>query len=350
MRQLAFHALAHGANGVLFFRWRTCTFGTEQYWHGILDHDGVPRQRYRELCRMGEELFLLGEGFEETRILPRIALVNDYDSRFALQIQPSSQGFSYAAHAARYFDALYNMGHPVSIVTPSDDLSPYSLVIVPALFVIDGDFAERLRRYVDEGGVAVATFRTGVKNRKNQVVQEPLPAFMNDLFGIQVHHYESLRPGEERELRSDYWNPTPTSSQDWKGKTWCDLIEPDKAERLASYAEGAYEDRVAISRHPFGKGTAYYIGTEPNPSLLSHILSELVQSASVPPGPILPEGIEMTCRQAGDERYIFLFNGCGEERSVPLSGSALDILSGEEVCDSIIMEPYGVAILRDIEA
>ena len=27
-----------GAEGVLYFRWRTARTGTEQYWHGILSH------------------------------------------------------------------------------------------------------------------------------------------------------------------------------------------------------------------------------------------------------------------------------------------------------------------------
>lgn len=29
-------SIAHGADAVVYFRWRTCTVGTEQYWHGIL--------------------------------------------------------------------------------------------------------------------------------------------------------------------------------------------------------------------------------------------------------------------------------------------------------------------------
>ena len=32
-------SIAHGADYVSFFRWRTATVGTEIYWHGILDYD-----------------------------------------------------------------------------------------------------------------------------------------------------------------------------------------------------------------------------------------------------------------------------------------------------------------------
>lgn len=35
----AMQSIAHGADYVSFFRWRTATMGTEIYWHGILDYD-----------------------------------------------------------------------------------------------------------------------------------------------------------------------------------------------------------------------------------------------------------------------------------------------------------------------
>ena len=33
----AMQSVAHGADYISFFRWRTCTFSTEMYWHGIFD-------------------------------------------------------------------------------------------------------------------------------------------------------------------------------------------------------------------------------------------------------------------------------------------------------------------------
>lgn len=45
----AMQSIAHGADTVMFFRWRSCLMGTEQYWHGILPHNGVPGRYYREL-------------------------------------------------------------------------------------------------------------------------------------------------------------------------------------------------------------------------------------------------------------------------------------------------------------
>ena len=40
LRLWAYQAVAHGADAILFFRWRTARWGTEEYWHGVLDHHG----------------------------------------------------------------------------------------------------------------------------------------------------------------------------------------------------------------------------------------------------------------------------------------------------------------------
>ena len=48
----AYQAIAHGADAMIFFRWRTARFGTEQYWHGLLDHDGTAGRRYAEVKKM----------------------------------------------------------------------------------------------------------------------------------------------------------------------------------------------------------------------------------------------------------------------------------------------------------
>ena len=45
MRRMAYTSIARGADSLLFFRWRTARFGAEQYWHGLLEHDGRAGRR-----------------------------------------------------------------------------------------------------------------------------------------------------------------------------------------------------------------------------------------------------------------------------------------------------------------
>ena len=48
----ALQAIAHGADTVVHFRWRTAVTGAEMYWHGLLDHSNVTARRYEEYRKL----------------------------------------------------------------------------------------------------------------------------------------------------------------------------------------------------------------------------------------------------------------------------------------------------------
>lgn len=97
MRIWAYQALARGADYVSFFRWRTARFGAEQFWHGILQHHGKKGSRYSELGRLASEVKGLSLDLADSRVAADVAIVFDYDSLWALEIQP---------HSSRVFPTL----------------------------------------------------------------------------------------------------------------------------------------------------------------------------------------------------------------------------------------------------
>ena len=53
LRLWTYQAIAHGCDGMVYFRFRSAPFGMEQYWLGLVDHDGVPRRRFFEVQKTG---------------------------------------------------------------------------------------------------------------------------------------------------------------------------------------------------------------------------------------------------------------------------------------------------------
>ncbi len=88
IRSIAFQQLAHGADGQVWFRWRTCTAGLEQYWHGLLGHDGKPGRRYKEAARTAAEYRKLEKLLAGTTVKTKAAMIYDYDSLWATMISP----------------------------------------------------------------------------------------------------------------------------------------------------------------------------------------------------------------------------------------------------------------------
>jgi len=200
LRLWAYQGIAHGADGIVFFRWRTARFGTEQYWHGLLEHDGTPGRRYAEIKRMGAELARIGDLLRGSTVRASVAMLLSYDSRFAFQIQANNPGFSYAAQFHEAYRALARQGVIIDVVAPVDDLFGYSLVVAPALHVVTAEIADNLARFVAGGGTLVLTARSGVKDDSNAVVDAPLPGLLAGLAGVHVVEYDSLPPGASRAL------------------------------------------------------------------------------------------------------------------------------------------------------
>ena len=74
-------SIAHGADYISYFRWRTCTFGTEMYWHGILDYSGRENRRLREVADIHKKLSKIQE-IAGSKFVAKIAIVKDYDNEW----------------------------------------------------------------------------------------------------------------------------------------------------------------------------------------------------------------------------------------------------------------------------
>jgi len=357
LRLWAYQSIAHGADAIVFFRWRTARFGTEEHWHGILDHHGNPGRRYDEIKRMGDEINRVGEMIAGATLRPAVAMILSYDSRFAFQVQANNPAFSYSHHFSHIYRALHSRHILVDIVAPTDDLSSYRLVIAPALYILSDDTAANLRRFVQEGGVLVVTPRTGVKDEANTVVNQRLPGLLAELCGVEVEEYDSM-PIDQRngleftlpELTSARFRPAgkPAPQSTAFASVWCDVLKPGGADVVARYTQDYYAGKPAITLNKFGQGQVVYVGTFGETDLYEALIGWLLDLAGVQPILTTPEGIEVTERWQGGRRLLFLLNHTDQEQKVPLDGRYTDLLTGSILAGEGIVAPRDVLILMEV--
>jgi len=92
VRLWTWEAFAHGAETVSYFRWRQAPFAQEQMHAGLLRPDSVEAEGFREAKKVAEEIVALdlpGGGRAE------VAIVFDYASAWAWEIQPQGREFDY---------------------------------------------------------------------------------------------------------------------------------------------------------------------------------------------------------------------------------------------------------------
>ena len=87
--------MAHGAEAIIYFRWRACRFGTEEYWYGILDHDGVPRRRYEEIKAIGNSFQDLSAYNAGSKVSTDILMIRSFEQQWTHKFQEHNWNFNY---------------------------------------------------------------------------------------------------------------------------------------------------------------------------------------------------------------------------------------------------------------
>lgn len=343
LRLWSYQAIAHGADAIVYFRWRTCRTGTEQWWHGILDHHGQPGRRYQEIARMGTEVRALGNRLQGAMPPKVVAIILAYDDRWALRLQPNARGLDYNALWLTYYRALHRLGVPVDVVPPDADLSRYALVAAPMLHVVSDEYAQTLATYVRRGGHLILGARSGVKDMANRVVNLPLPGLLAELCGVQVAEYDALGAGTCVRIA---FTENASLGEHAIGHTWADILRPMGADVLATYLGTWYEGQPAITLHKFGSGTAAYVGVLPDQDLANALARWATQRAGVAPLLETPPGVEVAARDKDGRRYLFVLNHTGESQSVSVLGSYKNVLTGAAVRGNVSLAPYDLAILE----
>ena len=347
LRLWAYQSIAHGADAVVFFRWRTARFGTEQYWHGLLDHDGQPSRRYEEIKGMGAEIEKAGNQIEGSEVRSFVAMVLSYDARFAFQIQPNNPRFSYPEHFHQLYRAFFQQHVSVDIVPPEADLSAYRLVIAPALHLLSQAGAENLGRFVQAGGVLVVTQRTGVKDEANAVVNQRLPGLLAEVCGVEVEEYDSLSSDMENSL--EFIAPELSGTTQPTVGVLCDILRPTSATVLARDTQDFYAGKPAITLNSYGKGQALYIGAVGDGRLYEPLAAWLLKRSGILPVLVVPDGVEVTERWQGARRLLFVLNHMGQPQKISLDKRYTNLLNGMQHAGEIQIAPQDVMILVEIK-
>jgi beta-galactosidase len=343
LRLWTYQTVAHGADAVVYFRWRTSRFGAEQYWHGVLDHHGVPGRRYRELSRVGAEFAALGDRFTGASYVAPAGILLDPESRWALEIQKGHPKFDVLAHANLYHRAFTAHHAGVEYWHPADDFGSAKVLVVPTVFLCDEALAKKLATFAEAGGTVVLTFRSGVKDAANVVVNERLPGVLRSLAGCLVEEYDA--PVGREPFAVALAAPLPKKPA--TASIWCDALTLTGAKALARYAAGPFAGMPAATLHRVGKGQVVYVGFQGDAAFYGLLAKWLLAGQGVA-SPFAPsDTVEITERVKGKERFLFMLNHAATEAKVkmPPGKPWRDLITGQKTGRTLTLAPYDVKIL-----
>lgn len=356
LKQAVVQAFAHGAQALLHFQYRTFPYGAEQLNYAIVDMDGIPRRRYREMKETAALLQKL-EPLEQAAFPSQAGILLDYDTHWALRIKPVNDPcFTYLDYAKKLYHSLERIGINADVLSLHADWETYKVLLLPAAFLLDAAAINRLRAYVKKGGILIATFLTGVKNEDNAGYTQPLPAGLTDVFGICV---EEVEPVFE-ENHTTYTLTLPGKQEDGeeqpengggvltvKDGLWSELLS-GTGKALGVYREDYKQGSMVISENQYGAGKAYYVGTDMPEETWQRFLRAVCSRVCPLPGRIaVPDGVECVVRFLKGRRVYFLFNFAGTDRKITGCRGYRNYITQMPAADEEEMSKNGFLILEE---
>jgi beta-galactosidase len=278
-RLWAWEAFAHGAEAVCYFRWRQAPFAQEQMHAGLLRPDSAPAQAFGEAEQVAKELAAMPPDAGTAKA--DVALVFDYASDWAWEIQPQGRSFSYFWLVFHIYKGLRRLGLNVDILRPDTaDLSAYKVVLAPGVFSISEPLKAAL---VSFGGTAILGPRTNSKT-PDFAIPVPLPPALPGLESV-VARVESLPPDV----------PVPLA-QGGALINWREKLEGTA--RVVEEAEDGWPALVC-------KDKLHYLAGWPDDQALARILNRACAEEGIECDP-LPEGLRR--RDTVTHRFLFNYN------------------------------------------
>lgn len=350
MRLWSYQAVAHGADTVMFFQMRQSIGACEKYHGAVISHSGHENTRtFRECAELGEELKALGDTIIDSKYDAKVAIVFDWDNWWAVEFSsgPSIQ-LRYIDQIEKYYKAFHNLNIAVDFIEPTGDLSKYSVVLAPVLYMLKEGAADNIKNFVSNGGTFITTYFSGYVNENDLVRLGGYPAELRDMLGLWVEEIDALPPDMNNSINFIYkLNPM---KDNYTCDMVCDIINLEGAESLAVYGSDFYKDKPVFTYNKYGDGLAYYIGSNPEQAFLNDFALRLAKENNLLLRIEPKEGVEITQRNKDNYSLTFVLNHNNDEVTLKLDNkNYINILNNEAIKENLKLKPKDVAILKSID-
>ncbi|PLS23965.1 beta-galactosidase [Bifidobacterium imperatoris] len=266
-------ALAHvamGADAINFFQWRQSASGAEAFHSAMLPHAGEDSKIFRGVCELGEALHTLSEaGLQGTELQHAdTAILFSAESEWATRSQTlPSMKLNHWHDVRDWYRGLLDAGHRADVVPLAYDWNNYQTIILPTVLILSDHDAQRIANFVQAGGTVVIGYATGIIDEHFRVGLGGYPGagqgLLREMLGIRSEEFNIL--GDEAEGEPN----AMTLTNGCTSKLWQNDVTSIAANTtvIASYAGAeAFDwelDAVpAVTSHPYGSGTAIYVGCD----------------------------------------------------------------------------------------
>jgi len=346
MRLWTYQSIAHGADFISFFRWRTCSYGTEIYWHGLNNYDNEPNRRLEELAQLSAEFQNL-KPVTGSRYQAAVAVISDYDNDWDGELD-LWHGPMRKQSVRNFFAAATRSHTPLDQMlldsnTTLEALSAYQALIYPHPTIITPEAAELLHAYVAQGGKLLIGARAGYKDANGQCPMQPMPGPLAALCGVKVVDFTKIM-NYNANIRIGFHG-----SQQPEGFLDIYAVTAPEATVMGVYENDYCMAKPAVVCHPVGKGFAYSYGSGFTEAAAKEWLGELGLLSPLQSRIQAPESCELALREKDGKPFLFVLNYAQSCAALTLWKPMINLLDSHTYVGGVTLEGFGVMVLAPVE-
>ncbi|WP_295731361.1 beta-galactosidase [uncultured Limosilactobacillus sp.] len=330
VRATEFQAVAHGADTVQYFQLKQAIGGSEKFHGAVISHaQRTDTRAFKEVAQIGRDLKKLSPHLLGAQTPAKVGLIFDWNNFWSYEyVAGISQDLDYVGSILDYYRQFYERNIPTDVISVDDDFSQYDLVVAPVLYMVKDGLADKINRYVGNGGHFITSYMSGMVNDSDNIYPGGYPGPLSKVLGIWVEETDAIIPGKATQV---VFNQDGLTTE---GRYLCDLIHltGEQTRSLAKYDSEFYAGVPAITENPYGQGTAWYVGSRIDHDGLSHLLDHVLQVAKVRGLISTTNDLEITKRVKNGHEFYFVLNMRNEARSLPveLIDGWTDVLTGQQ--------------------
>ena len=292
LRLSAYSHIANGAGGVMYWNWHSIHNAIESYWKGILSHDLMPHETYKELKEFREELLPVEAKLKNLQKHSEIGILADNASLTGLDEFPISESLNYNLILRWFFDCCHELNLECDILYKEDSFDQYKLLIIPALYSASDEVLLKIKEYVKRGGHILVSFKSAFADDELKIYSDAQPHILTecigatyDMFTIPKEVMLKLQNDSEDAVsiptqtvsnpQTDSEDAVTSNNSLYPVKEWMELLTPQGADVWAYYEHPFWGNYAAVTHNTYGAGTATYIGCYSEKDALKQVLSRL---------------------------------------------------------------------------
>lgn len=338
-----------GNSKIFYFPWGNAMTSDEKIHHSIVDAFSKTGPQYEALKKMIAEADCVLAPYPELP-LPHnpCAIIKDHDAEWMYGGSMDSRRITFLNIFKELYQSLCKTADYPEIISSAADWSSYKLIVLPVQNHISRELAEKMRGFVNNGGVLVMNGSSGCFDQYGNYFDGIVPEHVHDLFGVEVGEnmpcksYEPIFENTPEFFRKEPVVKGVLDGEEVRGtlSTWTAYLRTTSAETILSFENSQLACHPFCTINRYGKGAAIYYGADRIDQALSDKLIRFAaKQAGVTPVPY-PEKISVIKRG----NLAFLFNFGDETITFPAGFSGKNLIGNALQGTQITLQPQEYAL------